>query len=1177
MQQNSKVPVYINKPIKDEEADIIGLDLYAEMLNDALPLSKTIGVVADYGTGKSSFIEYFCKKHLIGKKVVKINLWEASDAKNDLMLHFHFLQQFSLGLNKPRVAKYVNKKLNSNYGLISVFANPGACACAFISIIAYILFYLSKAKHPIKGVDNPNFIDYLLNFTNIGGVLALIISIVAIIIAISKSTVIFSNGKNSGRTINKNDIIEIYKEIVAKYGNKEIVIIIEDLDRSSNADVIKFLKEFNKLYIDTLSDKENVKFIINLKSESGLGVITEPIYPKIFNYIINLHPVNIDNYSEIIDSLLNEKKEEFKNLGINIKDKDNIKETEGMDIICYGKNLSIRNVKERLNHAVQIYSSLKDRAQNASAQKAISFRRCAFVAYIKNAFPDSFNLLAKHDFISEIIIKYAKDELKSVGFIEGEIKDKIKDYDKTAPSSHDEFAKEMATAINNRTLDTSYRMYLYNYPKNAYFRTVDEQIIYDAIIYEYEVGSDFNEIIKKVYDENPEYIVNTYDERVSLKESLPRVTFDYEILSSIAFTNHKNAAIKYFKDNLDFTQEKAHSSNRFLEKLFSLRLDWDSIIPIYAEEFSNIFIEKFYVAKKEQVINLRKRLINYFSEYIDLFKKVFVDSEVEITLSEIELINNLDKCLYLSQNQDIDINAIEKILSLSLEKELNSKQYIDLNNMFLHAISYIEDKRLAECISKHIIHTGELIPELEKYVANYIDESEYFKNTYLAMVNSSKGNGATSVTVGVFVKNEIFAGLDKETAINVFKDENDLLFVTHYFSNEITLNDIKHYSNEIEENVADILTNCPKSFYNIRRGALIANVDVRELKYLFFSPQPIINEDELYLNKKFINVIDLIDHKLINESNYAYIANYFNTKCGRTSKNVTKLLAFIRNVKMPIKGKLFYALNFSKIKYRACSVTNRNSFIDSVELDFNLEDNKLEIIRFLKQINALEPTLEERLDERFEESKINSEYVNLINTVPLSEINETTMSVIRNNGYYGNYNQDVQKVLYDNGLFEKYVYAKIKTDKIFNFEYSKIEYLREAYKRILFNEKVPDIHEVMLNSEEFLVYCLETGWVSNVTDKEILFFTRIDQSAILLDYVFERNDETITEYILKLSAIDDEDVQLYLANKITDNEELLRDIILFRQMRKICSNQSYVTEYKKKRDALLRRDRKSKK
>lgn len=64
--------VYINQEISSEEEDLIGINSQVESIKSAVDQgAKMIGIIADYGTGKSSVVELFNNRYNNQKKAEK--------------------------------------------------------------------------------------------------------------------------------------------------------------------------------------------------------------------------------------------------------------------------------------------------------------------------------------------------------------------------------------------------------------------------------------------------------------------------------------------------------------------------------------------------------------------------------------------------------------------------------------------------------------------------------------------------------------------------------------------------------------------------------------------------------------------------------------------------------------------------------------------------------------------------------------------------------------------------------------------------------------------------------------------------------------------------------------------------------------------------------------------------
>lgn len=90
----------------------------------------------------------------------------------------------------------------------------------------------------------------------------------------------------------------------------------KDLDRTDASEVIlQFLKELRKYYVPertAVSYLNRVTFLVNIKPEAELaGSEAESLYAKMFDYILPLRTINIDNYDAVLNGLLAEHSEEL--------------------------------------------------------------------------------------------------------------------------------------------------------------------------------------------------------------------------------------------------------------------------------------------------------------------------------------------------------------------------------------------------------------------------------------------------------------------------------------------------------------------------------------------------------------------------------------------------------------------------------------------------------------------------------------------------------------------------------------------------------------------------------------------------------------------------------------------------------------------------------------------------
>lgn len=70
--------VNLENPIKNKKDDIFGYDYEVKRIKNAIDEdANVIGIVSEYGSGKSSLIELLIRRLCILKyKIIKVNLWD---------------------------------------------------------------------------------------------------------------------------------------------------------------------------------------------------------------------------------------------------------------------------------------------------------------------------------------------------------------------------------------------------------------------------------------------------------------------------------------------------------------------------------------------------------------------------------------------------------------------------------------------------------------------------------------------------------------------------------------------------------------------------------------------------------------------------------------------------------------------------------------------------------------------------------------------------------------------------------------------------------------------------------------------------------------------------------------------------------------------------------------------
>lgn len=662
------------------EKDIIGFNSYVDSLNMAIKNeSRFIGLISEFGTGKSSLIKMLkntkSKDNQIDVKT--INLWNCEESKNrnsKLDIHQIFLHQLidelDIGLKE-----YYKKKINKKYRVFDLKLGYENKIYIFFLMFFYLVSILEKMEF-IQLFCNPIY-KYIYYF--------LIALLTLICIALYKPLLSF-NKESSNNYIDENDTKDLYSNIINKYfskrknKNKKLIICLEELDRFSDYTVvIKHIKEFYKFY--KLNPK-NVTFIVAIKSANSLARLSnsndkidvtnkiKSAYEKVFDFILNMNTVNIQDYDCILLDLLEEKKND-------LPDKVNFPNINKLDAWRYlylGKNITIRDIKHRYNFAVSLYLSvLESGIENAN------FKICLFISYLEDEYNSLYcKLINNSNNIKDLLLHYAKnknlDEFKvnNEKFLDNNEKNIVID------------------GILKKYINVDYIYYFFKFPKNKKAYTIHELNLYNAIFFN-ENNSNLAESIEKLTDSE---IRNITKKRVD-DDILPDVIFNYKRLIRIEYDYERNC----FMNTLSLKYDLISNYGMFESLVEKIRL----LDKVY---YKRIF-EGYFSAKKENITNLqpeekkqlRQRLTKLFGKDSIYFNFMFDENNNIINSNEIKSINDL-KVISELTNSKIDQDYISSIKEI-IKSEKYKSNILDLlgklsdnstvsNNMFYEVFYSID-------------------------------------------------------------------------------------------------------------------------------------------------------------------------------------------------------------------------------------------------------------------------------------------------------------------------------------------------------------------------------------------------------------------------------------------------------------------------------------------------------
>ena len=424
--------VFINKPAENYLQDVVGFKTQVETIHQAIKNgANMIGVIADYGTGKSTISDILISDVLNNKhkySIIRINMWDSISKKSDddnniSELTKSFLYQLANGNNEnghtSKLSCYISKRMSKNFNTISlstVSAKFRKCGCGAVFLYALYRIFSQSNINFINNIDNKN-ITVFLNLMKDVNPLFLVSALGMLIYGIIDTSIAFSSWEKTGDNhLESSDIFELYDEIATKLienssENKQIVFI-EDLDRINDKVLItEFLKELYRFQNSVSKElRDKFVFIVAIKPEALLETKDETakrenenenkafehLYSKVFDVTVNLKPIHFEDYESALLAMFDKNRESRERL-VSLIGEDITEDhlPESFNWILLGENLTLRDLKDRLNHAVSIMVSLKNK--NYKGNPGINFTACTAVAYLESAFPIEFYRLVQEE------------------------------------------------------------------------------------------------------------------------------------------------------------------------------------------------------------------------------------------------------------------------------------------------------------------------------------------------------------------------------------------------------------------------------------------------------------------------------------------------------------------------------------------------------------------------------------------------------------------------------------------------------------------------------------------------------------------------------------------------------------------------------------------------------------
>ena len=732
--------LYLNKPIDDIKHDAIDVDAYVTTLmasihNDA----KMIALVSDYGGGKSSVISLL-EKRINSKKLLKkykfcrLNLWESS-ADQSVSLHENFIYQLATSI-KPKLGDYLFTRISNKYKTIRLISSHTLLSYAPVFILSILFYYFIDTVKAITIPNDANIVYVLVKAIQSVPSIFFVLLILGIILVfmLLSSGISISNPDGKDMSI-ETEIMNLYHNFIFKtcFYKRNYIVVVEDLDRDNDAETVySFLKELKKYHnLNTKNKYNNVIFIICLKPEQLLETNKENketnkknkepsnIYPKLFDYTVILQKVNIDNYDAVLESLLNEQIENLKNIGIvnNDINKITISDIPYIEYIIRGEKIDIRQIKERLNYALTLYDSLSNKFDD------IEFEKCIIASYIIHEYSNDYYNMSDNMFDD-----YLNEQLRST--------------EKVLENNEHIFSKEVKILIEKNLIDSDYRTYFFNYPKNSSLYSFEERSVRDIILKNSEPDENFHIKSKSVYEKNKSIIVAAVKRYLTYSLRIPTLAFKDEYIckasieSSDLYPSFVDGLISYFKELYSTNSELF---NKTISSFIKFNIDISLLERLSNDAFMNL--------PNEIIIEVRSQLIKHRENDILKFKDLFLTTKPLICSDEINSINALN---LIPELININHSGLHTVVLPSLDAKLSGHKNIpeDIFNKFFTDLINKKDRNFKSIHLIVYMHSiQKMISDLEDKVVADISSGKLDKKEYVGLINDVPAESFSENTI----------------------------------------------------------------------------------------------------------------------------------------------------------------------------------------------------------------------------------------------------------------------------------------------------------------------------------------------------------------------------------------------------------------------------------------------
>lgn len=1160
--------LFLNSPVEDIDADIIGMEPYVEQLNAAIDAgAQVIAVTSPFGAGKTSLIELlkrrrakppkcgilawlvnhmpaFIKDAFRKEWMIEVSMWlqlpkETSELQ-PIQLHKTFVYQLVSQIS-PRTGTYINRRLSKNFGLLGLYTKrAGYSAAAFAALI---LLAGSWLLHTYEESFQQVFPNLLENTQPLKLALLILAAFLGALVVMNAGILFSSKRSEGAREIDVDEVLDLYRgEVLRRHHlrRRHYIVVIEDLDRASSDQTaaIGFLRELRRYCVqksDGGHNQNQVTFIVNIMPEAGLyknagqEAVQGSRYAKLFDFVLDLQTINVDNYDSILLGLLQGKQEELEALGFSTQ--ESLLEITGIQWIIREPKLGIREIKERLNKAFLLYQSLRTKF----GEQGISFEHCAVVAYLTTAFEEDYNKTNDRDF-EKIIELYLKNEAAE-----------DEDYTNILGHVSSEYITTVRELVATKRIDNNYRTYFYNYPKNSHLYSSDELQVLNAILYK-EDSPYLDEAARKVIQSGSDVTVDAFKKLQQLGLPLPDVVLETDTLYTEALRLCFPLVIERVKK---FSYSDSDLPETIPHILRMLHLDPNR--QVYNEQRASAFCEFWntLIRSANMFLQLRMQLCSHFPEEILWYKPLFFSPHPLITTGEMKPLQ-LSAILLLidMEHEDFSIDTVQAVLARFQSEDSPEDIRPDVELLLRNALNYIIKADMAPILLDYMSFTETLPADFEEIVISPIQSSSLvaaqkdilFSQYQNLICRLAEKQSLTNQTLTYISKLHRYEGYTVNVAAQL--DAQGFYFtytlISLYLDEPITFE--RSEIRDCLQKHLDWLLERMTMFLRLRKAVIQNAPSLAAYAFLFGETCPVMSQAELDEMARSHGdcdelVMSLVPPSLVTEETALQLAAFFSRKNQKT--HTFSILLYIAKLDTSPAKTCFDALDFKNIRYRYIAAPRKNAVKEAFHeiLALDTDEGKL---HFMEKTGFLESEWETQILSSLQENKdMRKRYVNLINHID-KFTSATGKTYCQLGVSYATSPQFLQR-LFEEKRYTRYVASKVLSDgsHFVPEEGERGIILWPTYLSVFKHTGWEWLREVMTENQDFLRRVMQEGSYTDMADENRLQLCGILQDEASVREVFGRGADFALRYFLQVGGFQDHDAAASFVHLVKRTPQLL--------------------------------------